>query len=201
MKTSITTKCKKPGMAFAAVLLTLSAPAVAADTYNYVQLHGLQAEYADIPGFSLRGAEVRAGFSVGQIFSEIRYRDTRDKPDTRKLDEDRWNVSVGYAFPSSTKTHFDLRLNYGELRLDGRSPGGDLAARIDYFGVSGYMHYQFSEKLRFYAGLEQQNWQGWSTQKAYHLGSSYKLDWFSVGAEYTKYSDSDAISLFIRYDF
>ncbi len=203
MKTFIfpTPKCLKSGVALAASLVAMSATAQATDVYNYVQLHGMQAEYADMPGFTLRGAEVRGGFSVGQIFSEVRYRDMRDSPDTRKLDEDRWNVSVGYAFPSSSRTHFDIRLNYGELTLDGRSPQGDLAARIDYFGVSSYMHFQFSEKLRFYAGLEQQNWQGWSTQKAYHLGSSYKFDWLSVGAEYTKYSDSDAISLFVRYDF
>ncbi len=85
--------------------------------------------------------------------------------------------------------------------MEGRSPQGNLDARIDYFGLSGYVHHQLSEKLRLYAGLEQQNWQGWSTQKACHRGSSYRLDWFSVGAEYTKYSDSDALSLFMRYDF
>jgi hypothetical protein len=172
-----------------------------ADGYNYIQLHALRAEYADMPDFTLHGAEVRAGFSVGQVFGEFRYRDTRDKPDVRKLDEDRWNVSLGYAFPSSSKTHYDLRLNYGELSLDGRSPNGDLAARIDYFGLSGYVHHQLSDRWKLYAGLEQQNWQGWSTQKAYHLGSSYRWSWLSVGAEYTKYSDSDALSLFLRYDF
>lgn len=201
MKTLPITRTALLLLTLVALLLTISAPVVMADDYNYVQVHGLRAEYADLPGFTLLGAEVRAGFSLGQVFGEFRYRDTRDKPDARKLDEDRWNVSLGYAFPSSRKTHYDLRLNYGELGLDGRSPQGNLKARIDYFGISGFVHHQATEKLRFYAGLEQQNWQGWSTQKAYHLGSSYKLEWFSVGAEYTKYSDSDAISFFIRYDF
>jgi hypothetical protein len=191
----------------AALLLALSTPVVLADdhghtnTYNYAQLHALQAEYADIPGFSLRGAEVRAGFSVGQVFGELRYRDTVDKPGASQLDEDRWNISLGYAFPARNRTHFDLRLNYGELNLDGRSPGGNLVAGIDYFGVSGFVHHQLSGKWRVYAGLEQQNWQGWSTQKAYHLGTMYKLGWASLGAEYIKYSDSDSISMFLRYEF
>ena len=44
-------------------------------------------------------------------------------------------------------------------------------------------------------------WSEGSDQKAYHLGARYKPDTFSFGTEYTKYSDSDAISLFARYSF
>ena len=203
---TILSKLNSPKLlvAGAVFLLALNVTAVMADDsiYNYVQVHALRSEYANAEKFTLKGFEVRGGFKVGRVFSEFRYRDLTDKPDSRKLDEDRWNVTLGYAFPSRSRTHFDLRLNYGEVNMDGRSPMGNLEVGVDYFGVSAYVHHQLSDKTRLYAGLEQQNWQGWgSTQKAYHLGVERKLAWMSLGAEYTKYSDSDAMSLFARYSF
>ena len=204
MKILVNINSPKLLVACTILLLALNATAVVADDsiYNYVQAHALRSKYANLEKFTLKGFEVRGGFKVGRVFSELRYRDLTDKPDSRKLDEDRWNVTLGYAFPSSSRTHFDLRLNYGEVNMKGTSPQGGLKLGVDYFGLSGYVHHQLSEKTRVYAGLEQQNWQGGgSTQKAYHLGVARKLDWISVGAEYTKYSDSDAISLFARYSF
>jgi hypothetical protein len=70
-----------------------------------------------------------------------------------------------------------------------------------YEGVSSFIHYDYSEELNLYAGLEWQNLPNNADQKAYHLGGMYTLNWASIGAEYTKYSDTDAISVFVRYEY
>ena len=186
------------------MLLSLLATTTAAgdSTYDFIQLHALRSEYVNLDDFTLKGFEVRAGYSIGRFFGEYRYRDLRDKPDARELDEDRRNFSIGYAFPARGKTHFDVRLNRGDVNMIGTSPNGGLKLQVDYYGVSAYAHHQLSERTRLYVGLEQQNWRGGgSTQKAYHLGAAHRVSWFSLGAEYTKYSDTDAMSIFARYSF
>ena len=71
----------------------------------------------------------------------------------------------------------------------------------NYYGGSGFFHYSFTSDMILYAGLEYQNLKDAPDQKAYHLGANYSFDALSVGTEYVKYSDSDALSLFLRYSF
>jgi predicted porin len=52
-----------------------------------------------------------------------------------------------------------------------------------------------------FAGLEWQFWDEDSDQKAYNLGAQYKWNSIALGAEYTKYSDSEVFGLYARYQF
>ncbi|MFK7864704.1 MAG: hypothetical protein AB8B95_10815 [Pseudohongiellaceae bacterium] len=128
------------------VLITLlslagfHASTVSAGDYDYVQMHVLQSKYEGLGAFRLQGLEIRGGFSRNQWFTEFRYRDLRDKPDARELNEDRWSASVGYAFPSSGKTHYDVRLNFGDENIVGTSPQGDLRFNSKFSGVSSFVH-------------------------------------------------------------
>lgn len=179
---------------------TLSTTVLASD-FNYIQVHGMQATYGDIPGFDLRGAEIRAGFGRNRLFTEFRYRNLDDKSGQRKLEDERWNISLGYAWPVSSSMKIDLRANYGSIKLEGSGPNEYAISKPKYEGLSSYIHYAVSDSVKLYGGLEWQNLPENADQKAYHLGARYQFGVVSVGAEYTKYSDTDAISLFARYQF
>lgn len=188
--------------------LMLSASAIAAPhaaaanyDYDYIQLHAQQSEYAFLSDFQLQGFEVRAGYSWDNLITEVRYRDLSDSHNNLKLDDDRLNLSVGWALPLWSETHVDVRLNYGDINLRGRGPDGEYKGDDQYWGVSSYLHHQLTDRVNLYAGLEVQDWKESTNQKAYHLGARYRFNQLSVGAEYTKYSDSDAISVYARYSF
>ena len=98
--------------------------AALASEFNYIQLHGMQASYGDIPGFDLRGAELRGGFGWEAFFTEFRYRNLEDTAGDNKLEDERWNVSLGYSMPVSQNIRVDVRANYGSIELLGTSPAG-----------------------------------------------------------------------------
>lgn len=201
MKTTFNThKTKLKTAALMAAFCTVSDPALASD-FNFVQVNAIQASYGDIPGFDLRGLEYRAGVGWDQIFTEIRYRNVEDTSGERKLEDERWNISLGYLFPVSTNISVDVRVNHGSIRLKGSSPTEYFISKPKYEGLSSYVYYAISSNARLYGGLEWQNLPENADQKAYHLGASYAFELLSVGVEYTKYSDTDAISVYTRYRF
>lgn len=188
-------------VAMAIIAGTFSPMALADSDYNFIQAHALRAEYADIPGFTLKGYELRAGLGWENFFTEFRYRDLSDTPDERELDESRWNLAIGYVIPITIKTRLDFRLNYGKYDVVGKAPDASLKLDPSYEGISSYVYHAFNPDIEVYGGLEWQNLPDDTDQKAYHLGAMYNFADISVGAEYTKYSDTDAMSLFVRYEF
>ncbi|MAG76388.1 MAG: hypothetical protein CL811_06460 [Colwelliaceae bacterium] len=188
-------------------LAILSLPIVfstaqASQDYDYLQLHGIvKSEYSDIDQFGLTGAEVRASKRWRNVFGELRYRDLSDKHEGIKLEEDRWSASLGYVAYYSESLHFDIRANYGNIEAELSYEYGSAGFDTDYYGGSGFVHYNVLDNVNLYAGLEYQNLKDAPDQKAYHLGSTYTFNALSVGAEYVKYSDSDALSLILRYSF
>lgn len=183
------------------ILGSISNPSAQASEFNFIQLHGMQATYGDIPGFDLRGAEIRGGFGWNQLFTEFRYRNLDDRSGDRKLEDERWNISVGYAWPLTANLSVDMRANYGSIKLEGHGPDEYFISKPKYEGLSSYLHYSYSANINLYGGLEWQNLPENADQKAYHLGAMYQFEVITLGAEYTKYSDTDAISLFARYQF
>jgi len=178
----------------------LSLPVVASD-FNFIQVHAMQATYGDIPGFDLRGAELRGGYGWENLFAEFRFRNLDDRSGNRLLEDERWNISLGYSHRLSNRLRADIRANYGSIELVGSSPTELFMSKPKYEGISSFVHYDYSETLNLYGGLEWQNLPNNADQKAYHLGAMYKVSWVTLGAEYTKYSDTDAISVFVRYAY
>lgn len=195
MKTILTT------LSIVALSVGLSS-ANASQDYDFLQAHGVvKSEYSDIDQFKLKGFEVRGSKRWKNVFIDLRYRDLDDKDDGLKLEENRWSASLGYVIPFAKNLHIDVRANYGnieaELSNSFKSEGFD----ENYYGGSGFVHYSFTSDINLYAGLEYQSLKNAPDQKAYHLGVNYLFDALSVGSEYVKYSDSDALSLFLRYSF
>lgn len=185
--------------------MTMASSAFAAQDYDFVQLNGVvKSEYSDIDEFDLKGFELRGSKSFGSnFFGELRYRDLDDSFSGVDFDESRWNASLGYVIPMSNKVHFDVRANYGDIDVELSNGDESIGFDTKYYGVSGYAHYGLTQDINLYAGLEYQKLdidEG-DDQKAYHLGATYTFDAVSVGTEYVKYSDSDALSLFVRYSF
>lgn len=201
--TSLVLNSTKKTLSTVAALTTcmLCSVAQAESDYNFVQAHILQADYADIPGFTLQGFELRAGFGLDNVFTEARYRDLRDSVGESNLDESRWNISLGYAIPLTSETRMDVRVNYGKIDIEGIAPNASLKSTPNYEGVSSYIYHTVDQNIEVYGGLEWQNLPHNADQKAYHLGAMYQFSELSLGTEYTKYSDSDAMSLFVRYEF
>ncbi|MFK8042952.1 hypothetical protein [Congregibacter sp.] len=180
--------------------LMLSGPLQAED-YDFFQVNAVQAEYAAHPMFTFRGAELRASKGWGSFFSELRYRNLTDESRGLDMKEKRWNAAVGYAVPLSERTRFDIRGNFGDVELTLSNSQRKLQQSSNYSGVSTFIHHAVSDRLDLFAGLEYQNWEKDFDQKAYHLGTNYRFDRLTLGAEYTKYSDSDAINFVLRYGF
>jgi hypothetical protein len=180
--------------------LLLSSP-LQADDYDFLQVNAVQAEYAAHPMYTFRGAELRASKGWRSFFSELRYRSLTDESQGLDMKEKRWNASLGYAVPLSERTRIDLRANVGNVELTLSDSQRKLQRSSKYSGVSTFIHHAVSDRVEFFAGLEHQSWDKDFDQKAYHLGSNYQLDRLTLGAEYTKYSDSDAINLVLRYSF
>ena len=174
----------------------------ASQDYDFLQVQGVvKSEYSDIDQFGLTGFEIRGSKRWHNFFSELRYRDLSDTDDGLKLEENRWSASLGYIMPFSDNLHFDMRANYGNIEAELSNQNEQVGFDINYYGVSGFTHYSVTEEINIYGGLEYQSLKDAPDQKAYHLGASYSFEMLSVGAEYVKYSDSDALSLFLRYSF
>lgn len=186
-----------------ASLAFVSSMSVFADTqdYDFAQLNLVAANYTDLSPFDLIGLEARASKGIGRFFGEIRYRDLTDDQQGIDFDEDRLNLSLGYVVAQWDKTRIDVRGNYGDIGIKLSNSQRADKTDIEYFGISSYVFHKLNPKVELYGGLEFQDWDFGATQKAYHLGGSYKVNQFSFGAEYTKYSDSEAASLFARYHF
>ena len=174
----------------------------AAQDYDFLQVHGVvKSEYSDVAQFDLKGFELRGSKSWGNVFTELRYRDLSDSDNSTDFDENRWSASVGYILPFSKQLHFDVRANYGNIDAEISNQNGQVGFDVDYYGASGFAHYGVTSNFDVYAGLEYQNIKDAPDQKAYHLGATYAFDALSIGTEYVKYSDSDALGLFLRYSF
>ena len=174
----------------------------ASQDYDFFQAHGIvKSEYSDIDQFGLTGFEVRASKRWQNMFGELRFRDLSDTDQGFKLEENRWSASVGYIIPYSEFIHFDVRANYGNIDAELSKNNAHNGFDVDYYGASGFIHFNVAENINLYSGLEYQNSKDAPDQKAYHLGANYAFDKLSVGTEYVKYSDSDALSLFLRYSF
>ena len=174
---------------------------VQADDYDFFQVNAVQAEYAAHPMFTFRGAELRASKGWKSFFTELRYRNLTDENQGLDMKEKRWNASLGYAVPLSERTRIDLRANFGDVELTLSNSQRKLQQSSNYSGVSTFIHHAVSDRVDFFAGLEHQSWAKDFDQKAYHLGGNYQFDRLSLGAEYTKYSDSDTINIVLRYSF
>ena len=199
MKTNVPTSVRALITA-ASVGLLLSSP-VQSDDYDFIQVNAVQAEYAAHPMFTFRGVELRASKGWRNFFTELRYRDLTDDSQGLDMEEKRWNASLGYAIPISERTRVDVRANFGDVELTLSKSQRTLQQSSDYSGVSTFIHHAVSARVDLFAGLEYQSWDKDFDQKAYHLGSNYRFDRLTLGAEYTKYSDSDAINLVLRYSF
>ena len=195
---------------FAATLMALSSVfstiSVAADLdYDYLQLGYAAGDYADIAPFDLKGPEFEASYEISHhIFITGKYRSADDKISQYTLDETNWQAGAGYYYHLNQNTVFDGRLYYGEI--DFKLSDNEESAKdgTHFYSIVGNVRHQLTNQIELFGGLEVQKWHKGSNQKAYRLGAQYAFGEtrkFVVGAEYTKFSDSEWCKLFARYVF
>lgn len=171
-------------------------------SYDYVQVGATQIEFADIPQFTARGFEIIASKEFGYgIFAEATYFDTKDDKFGEEFTVDKWEVAVGYIHRFSSKTHFDYQVGYGDIDLGLSNATDSISTGTEYFMLETNARHNLALNWEIYGGLEWQFWREGSDQKAYNLGGQYQWDSFIVGAEYTKYSDSEIFGIHGRYTF
>lgn len=181
----------------------LSASAMAeTPSYDFVQAGYVNADYADLQPFDLIGFEVQGSVELTDtLFTTGRFRMVDDTISAYELEETNWQVGIGYQMPYGNSTVFDVRVNYGDIAFDFTEPEGKFDDSASHYSVSSHARHMLTEDIEVYAGLEWQLWKKGSDQKAYRLGSLYHFNDLAVGAEYVKYSDSSAYTLFARYHF
>lgn len=181
----------------------LSASAMAeTPSYDFVQAGYVNADYADLQPFDLIGFEVQGSVELTDtLFTTGRFRMVDDTISAYKLEETNWQVGIGYQMPYGKRTVFDVRVNYGDIAFDFTEPEGKFDDSASHYSVSSHARHMLTDHMEVYAGLEWQLWKKGSDQKAYRLGSLYHFNDLAVGAEYVKYSDSSAYTLFARYHF
>lgn len=179
-----------------------SSIALAEPSYDYIQLGYVDVEYDELNPFELGGFEVEASVELSpQFFSQFQYRDLDDKVAGVKLDEEQWKIGLGYFTPLSQKTTWDVMVNYGELEVGGVNQFGRLRGENDYVGFETNLRHQLNNKVEMYAGAEWQDWDLGDTQTGYNLGMMYRANVFTFGVELTKFSDSDEVMGYVRYQF
>lgn len=171
-------------------------------SYDYVQAGIVQTDFADIPPFDARGFELKASKELGYgFFGEATYFDTSDDKNGLDFDADKWEVAVGYIHRFSSKTVFDYQVGYGDIELGLSNGEESVSTGTNYYMAEANVRHSLNANWELFAGLEWQFWDEGSDQKAYNLGAQYHWDAISVGAEYTKFSDSQVFGLFARYQF
>ncbi len=171
-------------------------------SYDFVQIGVQSSEYADLSDFDLFGYEFRASKTLSnRFFIEGSYAFSDDDYNDFTMDNNIWKVSIGYIQKLSSSTVIDYQLGYGNVEIKLKNDVESFGSDADYVSLESNIRHKFTHDLEGYAGLEFQNWNAGSDQKAYHLGLSY--DWMVVnlGVEYTKFSDSEIFRLFMRYEF
>ena len=190
-------------VALASVISTVAA----ADPldYDYLQLGYAAGDYADIEPFDFKGPEFEGSYDIGRnIFITGKYRSADDKVDQYTLDETNWQAGAGYYYHFRQNTVIDARLYYGEI--DFKLSDNETSAKdgTHFYSVAGNVRHQLTDTVELFGGLEVQKWHEGSNQKAYRLGAQYAFGatkQFVLGAEYTKFSDSQWCKLFARYVF
>ncbi len=171
-------------------------------SYDYIQAGSVQIEFADIPQFTARGFEVLASKEFGYgVFGEATYFDTKDNKFDEEFTADKWEVAVGYIHRLSSKTHFDYQVGYGDIDLGLSNATDSISTGTEYFILEANARHSLARNWEVTAGLEWQFWREGSDQKAYNLGVQYQWGSVTLGAEYTKYSDSEIFGIHGRYAF
>ncbi len=192
-------------------LLVLSSLAASASAladgpdYNFVQAGFMAGDYADIEPFDLKGLEIEGSAELGyNFFVTGRYRDSDDKWSGVTFNEDNWQVGGGYIYRFSDQTAFDFQVSYGEINIELFNDEERQKAGANFSSLAANVRHNITDSIELYAGLEWQFWNAGTDQKAYNLGAQYffgESKAFSVGAEYTKFSDSQWCKIFARYTF
>ena len=175
-------------------------------SYDYVQLGAVQTDFADIPEFDAKGFQLKASKELGyNLFAEAMYFDASDEASNAEFDFDfdveKWEISLGYIHRFSAATALDAQVGYGDIEL-GLSNGQESASTgTNYYMLETNIRHMVMKNWELFAGLEWQFWDEGSDQKAYNLGTQYSWSNLAVGAEYTKYSDSEVFGIYARYQF
>ena len=186
---------------------SLCSTAVQADSldYDFVQLGYAAGDYADIEPFDLKGPEFEASYELSHnLFITGKYRSADDKISQYTLDETNWQAGAGYYYNFRQDTVFDARLYYGEIDFKLSDSEDSAKDGTHFFSLAGNVRHQLTDAVELFGGLEVQKWHKGSNQKAYRLGAQYafgETKQFVLGAEYTKFSDSEWCKLFARYVF
>ena len=187
----------------AASLLVLSSTAHAGQpSYDFVQTSLLQSEFADISPFTLQGFEVKVSKELGyKVFAEATYFAADDTLSGDTFDVSDMKLTVGYIQRLSNKTAIDYQFGYGDINLKLSNANALWKDSTHFFVAETNIRHKFTPALEAFGGLEWQFWGKGSDQKAYNVGVQYDWAVVAVGAKYTKYSDSDRIGMFVRYEF
>jgi hypothetical protein len=184
------------------ILCFVPVSANAAPSYDFVQLAYQNTEYADIRGFSLRGFATRLSTTISpSIFIEANYINSQDQHDDITFKNPKWKLSLGYIQTLNTHTSLDYQVGYGNLEIDLSNTFVRQKEDANIMAYEFNIRHMLNDAWEIYGGLEFQNWDIGSNQKAYHLGTLYDAPIAKVGMEYTKFSDSEIIGLTLRYDF
>ena len=184
------------------ILCCVSAHTDAAPSYDFAQLTYQNTEYADIPGFSLRGFAARLSSTITpNMFVEANYSKSQDQYDGITFKNPKWKMSLGYIQRLNAQTALDYQVGLGNLEIDLRNQFIRQKEDANIISYEVNIRHMLKKEWEIYGGLELQNWDIGSNQKAYHLGAIYAAPIIKVGMEYTKYSDSEIIGLALRYDF
>lgn len=171
-------------------------------SYNFVQGSVVKVEFADLQPFELKGYELRGSYEFyDNFFAELSYIDADDSISDNDFGMQNWQVEAGYIYSYSTATTMDIKLGYGKIDFDFRDNNESFKGGTYFYSLSSNVKYMLTQEIELGAGLEIQYWDEGSNQKAYNLRAQYHFDSFSVGAEYTKYSDSEVVALTARYSY
>lgn len=192
-------------LAFLAIITPLTIVPIAsaaAPSYDYIQVAYQNTEYADIDGFDLRGVEFRVSKQLSSsLFAEFNYSHGDDKLQDISFKNPKWKASLGYIQWLSTNTAIDYQVGYGNIEIDLSNSSVRQKEDADLYSIETNIRHRIHPNIEIYGGLEFQDWDIGSNQKAYHLGALYDIPVVKLGLEYTKFSDSEIMAATIRYEF
>lgn len=170
--------------------------------YDFIQATATQIKFADISQFTARGIEVTASkeFGLGS-FGKLTLFDAKDNKFGEEFTVNKWEVTAGYIHRFSEKTHFDYQVGYGDIDLGLSNATDAISTGTQYFILETNARHSIAQNWEASTGLEWQFWREGTDQKAYKLGIQRKIDSFTFGAKYTKYSDSEIFGIHGRFIF
>lgn len=176
-------------------------------SYDFVQVGFVENQMADLEAFEQIGPEIQASITFfDSFFVKGRYRElddsiTGDNGLEYTLDESNWQYGVGYIFEVNQNTKIDASVSVGRFAIDLNNGVERQRGDSNHHSFASNIRYMLTDNIEFSGGLEWQFWEGSLEQKAYRLGAIYHYNNFSLGADYIKYSDFEACSIFARYAF